>query len=253
MDRGIATADNILWMNMNGYKYIVASREQLRNFDSTLAVKHRTRSGNIISFHKEEVDTLINNTSNKEIRLNCHSSLRQAKEEGIDARRIKKYKSGLNKLVNKIKNFRKPVFENEVNKVIARLGVLHHVSQHFKISIVKSCNKQIDFDNPCVTDLFYEFKPIPNSRITHPGVYNIRTNILNLSEQEIWETYMTQTKVESFFRSLESDLGLRPNFHLKDDRIDGHFYISVLAYQCVNWIRNRLSFFNINHGFSWEK
>jgi hypothetical protein len=48
--------------------------------------------------------------------LNCHSSLRQAKEEGIDARRIKKYKSGLNKLVNKIKNSRKPVFENEVNK-----------------------------------------------------------------------------------------------------------------------------------------
>ncbi|MDR1578256.1 MAG: hypothetical protein LBT86_08565 [Deltaproteobacteria bacterium] len=61
---------------------------------------------------------------------------------------------------------------------------------------------------------------------------------------------MTLTKVESFFRSIKSDLGLRPNFHLKDDRIDGHFYISILAYQCVNWIRNRLSFYNINN--SWK-
>jgi transposase len=42
------------------------------------------------------------------------------------------------------------------------------------------------------------------------------------------------------FRSLKGELGLRPIFHSKEERSDGHLFISVLAYQFVQMTRLRL-------------
>ena len=48
------------------------------------------------------------------------------------------------------------------------------------------------------------------------------------------------TDLEAVFRSLKSELGLRPIDHRTEARVDGHLFISVLAYQCVQLIRRRL-------------
>lgn len=58
---------------------------------------------------------------------------------------------------------------------------------------------------------------------------------------ELWRTYVTLTDLEAVFRSLKSELGLRPIFHQKEARSDGHLFISVLAYQFVQIIRSRLA------------
>jgi hypothetical protein len=42
------------------------------------------------------------------------------------------------------------------------------------------------------------------------------------------------------FRSLKGELGLRPVFHHKEERSDGHLFITVLAYQLVQVIRRHL-------------
>nr|WP_248595194.1 hypothetical protein [Candidatus Accumulibacter phosphatis] len=42
------------------------------------------------------------------------------------------------------------------------------------------------------------------------------------------------------FRSLKSELGLRPIDHHTEDRADGHLFITVLAYQCVQFLRLKL-------------
>ena len=49
------------------------------------------------------------------------------------------------------------------------------------------------------------------------------------------------TKVESAFRDLKSELGLRPIFHQKDKRTKAHFFISMLAYHFLIAIEYRLS------------
>ena len=51
------------------------------------------------------------------------------------------------------------------------------------------------------------------------------------------------------FRSLKSELGLRPVFHSKDTRTQSHLFISVLAYQCVQIIRRKLKAHGID--LSW--
>ncbi|MGY8916592.1 MAG: hypothetical protein ACKVJF_16100, partial [Flavobacteriales bacterium] len=49
------------------------------------------------------------------------------------------------------------------------------------------------------------------------------------------------------FRCLKSDLGIRPVFHQKDERIESHIYLTILAYQLVNTIRHMLKEKGINH------
>ena len=48
------------------------------------------------------------------------------------------------------------------------------------------------------------------------------------------------TDLEGVFRSLKSELGLRPVYHHTEDRVDGHLFITVLAYQFVQIIRKHL-------------
>ncbi|WP_299158416.1 hypothetical protein [Accumulibacter sp.] len=68
----------------------------------------------------------------------------------------------------------------------------------------------------------------------------MRTNQLDWDEERLWRTYTLLTDLESVFRSLKSELGLRPVFHHKEERADGHLFITVLAYQCVQFLRLKL-------------
>ena len=76
---------------------------------------------------------------------------------------------------------------------------------------------------------------------THPGVYCLRSSETDWDEDALWRTYTTLTDVEAVFRSLKSELGLRPvYYHHKPRRADGHLFITVIAYQLVQVIRTRL-------------
>jgi hypothetical protein len=55
-----------------------------------------------------------------------------------------------------------------------------------------------------------------------------------------WRTYIMLTDLEAVFRSLKAELGLRPVYHHKEERADGHLFITVLAYPFVQVIRHRL-------------
>ena len=58
------------------------------------------------------------------------------------------------------------------------------------------------------------------------------------------------TNLESVFRSLKTDLGMRPVFHQVDRRVEGHLFISVLAYHFVHMLRLKLKAHGIDD--SWE-
>ena len=71
------------------------------------------------------------------------------------------------------------------------------------------------------------------------GDYVLKTD-KSLDASELWDLYMTLLRAESGFRMLKSSLGLRPNFHQLEYRVDGHVFISVLAYHLLCWIRHKL-------------
>ncbi len=72
------------------------------------------------------------------------------------------------------------------------------------------------------------------------GNYLLKTNRKGLKQAEIWNLYVMLTRIENAFRDLKSYLGLRPNFHQKKQRVDGHIFISILAYHLLHSIEHTL-------------
>ena len=72
------------------------------------------------------------------------------------------------------------------------------------------------------------------------GSYYMQCSRKDLDDETIWKLYMTLTRVETGFRTLKSDLGLRPIFHHREDRCDSHIFITVLAYRILHWIEYSL-------------
>jgi transposase len=72
------------------------------------------------------------------------------------------------------------------------------------------------------------------------GNYLLKTNRRDLQQQQIWHLYMMLTRMEQAFRDLKTHLGLRPVYHQKESRVDGHIFISILAYHLLHSIEYTL-------------
>uniref|UniRef100_UPI003450870F IS1634 family transposase n=1 Tax=Ferrovum sp. TaxID=2609467 RepID=UPI003450870F len=66
-----------------------------------------------------------------------------------------------------------------------------------------------DKSGKLVTGLTWNKVPVDGTMVTHPGVYCLRSNETGWDEEKLWRTYTMLTDLESVFRSLKSELGLR--------------------------------------------
>jgi len=71
------------------------------------------------------------------------------------------------------------------------------------------------------------------------GDYVLKTD-KDMGAAELWGLYMTLLKAETGFRMLKGTLGLRPNFHQLEHRVEAHIFISVLAYHLLSWVRQQM-------------
>jgi hypothetical protein len=229
MDAGIATADNLRWLVEQGYRYLVARRGGERQFDPEQTIALISAGDDEIRIQK------VLSEDGREARLYCHSPGREAKDNAISARFCARFEAGLNKLAE---GLTKPRGEKRYAKILERIGRLKEtsrgVSQHYQITV------ETDTEQQRVTALTWIRQPVTGTALSHPGVYCLATNQTSWDEATLWRTYTTLTDLEAVFRSLKSELGLRPIYHAKESRTDGHLFISVLAYQCVQLIRTRL-------------
>ena len=229
MDAGIAKEENLTWLRDNGYRYLAVSREKSRQFDPEQAVAIENAGGETVRLQK------IIDEEAGEARLYCHSEARERKEEAIAKRFADKFEAGLQKLHDGLS---KPRCEKKVAKLWERIGRLkeksHGMAQHYHIEIQ-------DDGNGKATAITWQQQPVADTLLTDPGVYCLRSNILAWDEEVFWRTYIMLTDLEAVFRSLKSELGLRPVYHYTEDRVDGHLFITVLAYQLVQIIRKRLA------------
>ena len=67
------------------------------------------------------------------------------------------------------------------------------------------------------------------------GDYVLKTD-QDMDAATLWGLYMTLLKAERGFQMLKGSLGLRPNYHQLEGRVDGHIFISVLAYHLLSWV-----------------
>jgi transposase len=229
MDRGLAAEENLAWLQAQGYRYLVVSRERERQFDPQAAIAIETASGDPIQLQ------LVRDEAGQEVRLYCYSPARAEKENAITRRFAERFETGLQKIAD---GLLKPRGEKRLAQLNERLGRLKEkcrgAGQHYAIELVPDPTGQK------ATALRFEKQPIEGSRLTHPGVYCLRSNDTTWDAEKMWRTFTMLTDLEAVFRSLKSELGLRPVFHHQENRVDGHLFITVLAYQFVQIIRRQL-------------
>jgi transposase len=239
MDAGIATEENLTFLRAEGYTYIVVSRKRklvMPEGEETVLLKE-TR-GNTVE------GVLLNNAETGEVELYCHSEAKEAKAETFNDKASLRYEMELQKSLTALT---KASGTKNYDKVLGKLGRLKerysHVAQHYEVSVERESP-----EGKNASQITWAKKTdIPRNS----GVYCLRSNRCDLGAKALWETYTMLTDLEAAFCSLKSELGFRPIYHQKEARIDGHLFISVLAYHLLHTIRYQLKQQGIDA--SWDR
>ena len=229
MDCGAASEENLKWLREQGYRYLAVSLERTRQFEREAALSLTTAGGQQIQVQK------VASEDGAEVRLYCYSQARKEKEQAMLKKACARFEKHLKELHEGLS---RPRTHKKMEKIWARIGRLKaHSSgagQHYHIEVTA------DESGQQATAVSWELRPVAGSKLTHPGVYCLRSNQTDWDAETMWRSYIMLTDLEAVFRSLKSELGLRPIFHQKQRRSNGHLFITVLAYQLVQVIRRRL-------------
>jgi hypothetical protein len=238
MDAGIATEANLGWLRDQGHHYVVVSKLRERQFDPALATEVRSAGAATIKIQRvldEQGHAL----------LYCHSPAREQKDRAIDATKAARFEAALTRLQAGLS---KPRGTRDVATIMQRLGRAKQryarAAQHYQVEV------STDDTGTQVRAIAWTKRIKPGSAAAHPGVYCLRTTLAQCDDATLWRTYTMLIELESVFRSLKTDLGLRPVFHRIDRRVEGHLFISVLAYHFVHALRLQLKAQGIDD--SWE-
>lgn len=232
IDAGIATEENVAFLKANGFHYIVVQRGKA---DFT---PDDTRAMHIIRQAEQYTLEVKRHQSDNEALLLCRSTGRTAKDRGIRSRqeklfieRLRYYHDGLGKKGH----------TKLYPKVLEMIGRLRE--KYPRASKLYDVEVKVDETPGSKTRakaIVWKKRDHYDTRCRFEGCYVLRTDRMELTDQQIWETYVMLTRVESAFRSLKSSLGLRPNFHQNEERADAHMFISVLAYHILHTIEYKL-------------
>lgn len=230
LDGGIATRKNLTLLQEHGFSYLVNdSRRQRGRYSEQFAEDNEF---SVVEGRDEKTpvrvrlmdDPLGDDDLNERIIL-CKSEARGAKEEAIVSKAEHRFIEELTKLVARVEKGRlkDPL---KIQRAIGRLQAKHRrVQRYYTIELSEQPGgavliwKRNDERMKESSDLL--------------GCYVLRTDARSLNEHQLWQLYISLTHAEEGFKALKSDLGLRPNRHQKEDRVDGHVFICVLAYQLL--------------------
>lgn len=230
MDRGVATEANLAWLAEHGYRYLVVSRERRRAVDFEGAIAINSAGEPAVELLK------LPSADGQEVRLYCRSERRVRKEQAIAERLMGRFEAGLEKLAA---GLTRPGTTKRIDKLWERIGRLKEksrgVGQHYHIEIDPGDSGER------ARAIRWQRLAVEGTLLSEPGVYCLRSNQTDWDEATMWRTYIMLTDLEAVFRSLKSELGLRPIFHHNEERAEGHLFITVLAYQLVQLTRHQLA------------
>jgi len=228
MDAGMATEDNLKGLREMGQDYVCVGRSKLKKYQllEEVPVIAEDNRNNKIELRKVKPEDKEDNF------LYVKSVRKRMKEESMDDRFTEKFEKELNEFNSSLQ---KKGSRRKSADVYQRMGRLKernsYISGQYEISFAEDAKLGI------VTAIEWKRKPANNQ---YDGSYFIRYSNKNLTTSEIWDTYNTIREVEQTFRTLKTDLRIRPIHHQKDDTILSHIFVGIVAYQVVNAIRHQL-------------
>jgi hypothetical protein len=228
IDAGIASEKNIEIIRQKGFKYVAVSRRRHVSEDlwKYYPEKEIKLSGD------KSILTVKLFRSDDEAWLCCHSEDKEAKERAILDKKMARFEQELKKINDGLSCQGTRKGYDTIIERIGRLKERYGVGSLYEINI-----EQVDGKAVIIK---YHKNPYGEAKEKRAGEYVLRTNRLDLSEDEISQIHRSLTTVEDSFRSMKSQLGLRPIHHKRDDTSIAHIFISVIAYHFLAGVLRQL-------------
>jgi hypothetical protein len=220
MDRGIPTEEILAELRAadSGVRYLVGTpKGRLTRYEAALAEKpwQMVRPQLRVKLLPQE----------GELYVLAESHARVAKERAMRRRRLKAYWKRLGQLQRQ---------RPDRDELLKKLGAAQDRAGPVVTSLVTA---EIPADGALAYQLNRDKLRAVRSR---EGRYLLRTNLAADDPELIWRCYMQLCFVEEAFRTLKGDLGLRPIFHQKPERIEAHLFVAFLAYCLSITLRQQL-------------
>ena len=241
LDAGIATEENLQLIEEKGYDYVCVSRSKLKDytiFEGGEVQKVTTNNKDELSLQR------VVNSKNTDYYLMVKSPGKVKKESGMNVQFEERFEQELEKIRHGLTTKHGTKKADKVERRIGRaIEKYPSVARFYKIET------QIDEDKNSSTITWTKNEKHEQNQEQF-GVYFIRTNLKIEQEQTLWKIYNTIREIEYSFRTLKTDLDLRPIYHKSDKSTLAHLHLGLLAYWLVNTIRFQLKKEGINNNWN---
>jgi transposase len=228
MDRGIPTEETLTQMRKSDppVQYLVGTpKGRLSKLQSQLAERpwQQVREGIEVKLLPQEGECYVF----------AQSAARIDKERAMRRRQLKKLWRRLNEL--------RHMKQLSRDSLLMKLGAAREQSPLAWRLVAMRVPKAGEEVNPETFDWRLRKKKLRDVR-RREGRYLLRTNLTEEDPAKLWQYYVQLTQVEEAFKNLKGDLGLRPIYHQKEERVEAHIFVAFLAY-CLHatlrrWLRD---------------
>ena len=238
LDAGFASKANIAMLRERGYSYLINITRSNRSkyADSFAGEDFEELPGRKPSL-KVEVKKITDPEDGDSQLVLCRSARRRLKEEAMISKAERRFLADAGALRERIGKGR---LKNPatIERAIGALQKKHpRVRRFYKIEHRAGTPTPTPTSGPTLEVTRDEAKI--EGALDLCGDYVLKTD-KDMGAAELWALYMTLLKAESGFRMLKGALGLRPNFHQLEHRVEAHIFISVLAYHLLCWVRHHM-------------
>lgn len=219
MDRGMTSEENIDFLKTRNSRYIIGiPKSELKKFEKELLLKNWETIRDDL-----EVQYCKSPYGEDEIFILCRSASRKEKEHAIIERFSGNIEKGLRKIQascekGRLKN--PSVVERRIGRLLEKNTC---AAGMYEIEVKQNEDKTLTLVWSKREDR-YDW-----ARLSE-GCYLLRSNVKDMSAEELWQAYIHLTDVEAAFRIQKSDLVLRPIWHQKMERVQAHILVCFLAF-----------------------
>lgn len=232
MDRGVPTEAVLEEMRADGVAYLVGTpRRQLRKLEKELIEREWEAVHEGVQVKLLEQD--------QELYVLARSADRRQKEAAIRRRRLKQLVHGLNRLK------RRRVARDTLLKKVA---VLQQQAGPAVAALVQIREPKVDEPVNRATFVCTLDRAARRAAQERDGCYLLRGHLpwadfpagVEKQAPVLWGWYMQLVQVEEAFKTLKSDLGLRPIHHQVASRVEAHILVAFLGYCLTVTLRMKL-------------
>ena len=138
----------------------------------------------------------------------------------------KRILEGLASLSRRLERARQPADRSETERQIGRLLQRNsRAARQFVIKLVDAPER-----GSKLRVVWTEHPEWTEWAMLSEGAYVLRSNVANWSAEDLWQTYVQLCQAEAAFRIHKTELGIRPIWHQREERVQAHILVCFLAF-----------------------